>query len=260
MIATQKNQSVNLKALIIREQLTRFSGGAFGPLWAYATPVAWIVFVVISFNLLGRASPLASGPEIFVATGILPYVLFRQTITSMMRTLIANRYLLYFQPVTTQDILFAAAFVELLNTIITSLVIFGAIIMIFGAVAPNDLLTVYVAMGLAWALGASAGSLFAAFGRWSDSVSRAIPLILRPLFWISGIFFIATELPLSAQELFAWNPLFHIIEILREGFFLGYVSSIADPAYVCCIIVVMFAASLAVDRFVNVTHRARHQL
>ncbi len=257
---TTNNQQVDLTALIIRERLTRFAGGAFGPLWAYATPVAWITFVVISFNLLGRASPLASGAEIFVATGILPYVLFRQTITSMMRTLIANRYLLYFQPMTTQNILFAAALVELLNTIVTSVVIFGTIILFFYASMPSDVLTVYFAMGLAWALGVSAGSLFAAVGRWSDSISRAIPLMLRPLFWISGIFFVATELPLGAQQLLAWNPLFHVIEILREGFFLGYVSPVADPAYVCIAVIVMFGASLLVDRFVSVTHRERHLL
>ena len=255
-----KHQNLDLTALVVRERLTRFSGGVFGPLWAYATPVAWITFVVVSFNILGRASPLASGPEIFVATGILPYVLFRQTISSMTRTLIANRYLLYFQPLTTQNILFSAALVELLNTIITSLVIFSAIIILFGAAMPSDILTVYLAMGQAWALGASAGSLFAAVGRWSDSVSRAIPLVLRPMFWISGIFYIATELPLAAQELFAWNPLFHVIELLRAGFFLGYVSPIADPVYVCSTIILLFVTSIVIDRFVKITRRERHQL
>lgn len=250
----------NLAALVRRERYTRFAGGAMGSLWAYTTPIAWIVLVVVSFQLLGRVTPLAVGTEIFVATGILPYILFRQTITSMMRTLIANRYLLYFQPLSGQDILLAAAVVELLNMMITAVVIFAGITLVFGAQKPANLLEVYFAMGLAWAMGASAGSFFAALGQWSDSLARVIPLVLRPLFWISGIFYIATELPVPAQNVLWWNPLFHVIESLREGYFLGYISPVANQWYVCVVIVALYLASVLIDRFVRRTRRARYRI
>lgn len=249
-----------LAALVLRERQTRFSGGAFGYLWAYATPLAWIALVVVFFQLLGRTSPIGVGAEIFVATGILPYVMFRQTITSMMRTLIANRYMLYLRPVTSREILLATAVLELVNMIMTSLLIFGGVLLIFGGAGPAHLLTVYAAMGSAWALGIGFGSLAAALGQWSDSFARAVPLALRPMFWISGIFYTATELPEPAQNLLWWNPLFHSIEALREGFFLGYQSPVAELWMPYMAALVFYLLSLPITRFVERTRKARHQL
>lgn len=247
-------------ALVRRERKTRFAGGVFGPMWAYATPIAWIAVIVVSFNLLGRVAPLAVGAEIFVATGVLPYILFRQTITSMMRSIIAHRYLLYFRPINGNHLLAASACAELINAVISSVLIFGAIAMIFGAPSPADMLIVYIAMFLAWALGASAGALFSTIGQWSDSFARTVPLLLRPMFWLSGIFYTGTELPAPALELLAWNPLFHVIELLREGFFLGYRSPIADIWYVCTVVFGLYIFSAIVGRFVHETKRARYRI
>ncbi|MFG5384129.1 ABC transporter permease [Yoonia sp. R2-816] len=254
------SQIERLEALVERERQTRFSGGAFGYLWAYSTPVAWIAFVVIFFWILGRTPPIAVGAEIFVATGILPYALYRQTITSMMRTLIASRYMAYYTPVNGQDILLASAVLELVNMILTSLLIFGGIILLFGTPLPANLLVVYAAMAMAWALGVGMGSLFAAIGQASDSFARAVPLVLRPLFWISGIFFTATELPAQAQALFWWNPLFHCIEALREGFFIGYQSPVAELWYPAVIAVSCYLASAVVERHIRHRRLARHHL
>lgn len=258
--ASQASQLARIAALTSRERQTRFSGGAFGYLWAFATPVAWIVLVVGMFWILGRTPPIAVGPEIFVATGILPYALFRQTITSMMRGLIANRSMTYLQPIIGQDILLSSAVLELINLIMTSALIFGGIFLFFDTPAPANLLQVYVAMAMAWGLGVGTGALFAAIGQASDSFARFIPLALRPLFWISGIFFTATELPATAQSLFWWNPLFHCIEALREGFFLGYVSPVSDLWYPLAVAIGCFIASNYVTHYIRMRKLARHQL
>lgn len=249
-----------LEALVLRERDTRFSGGPFGYLWAYSSPVALIVFVVLSFWVLRRTPPIAVGVEIFVATGILPYVLFRQTITSMMRSLIASRYMAYFTPVDGLDILLASAILELMNVILTALLIFCTILLIFDTPAPAQLLQVYIAMAMAWALGVGVGSLFAAIGQASDTFARAAPIMLRPLFWISGIFYTATELPNSTINVLWWNPLFHCIETLREGFFLGYVSPLAALWYPLVVTVGCFLASALVERYVRHNRLARHQI
>ncbi len=249
-----------LGALILRDRQTRFSGGALGYLWAYATPLGWIALVAVSFRLLGRTPPIAVGAEIFVATGILPYAMFRQTITSLMRSLIAHRYLQYLRPVNGREILLASGLLELANMIMTSVVIFGAILVFFDTPTPASLLTVYGAMGSAWALGFGLGSLVATIGQWSDSFARAVPLALRPMFWISGIFFTATELPTNIQNLLWWNPLFHSIETLREGFFIGYDSPVGDMWMPYLVGLFCFLLSISVNQYVARTRRARHRL
>lgn len=247
-------------ALVRRERATRFSGGAIGYLWAYLTPVAFIVLIVISFRILNRVPPIYVSTELFVATGILPYVLFRQTITAMARTVIANRFLLYFLPVTVTDLFLATAVLELLNLIVTVVLIFSLIMIFFEGSVPADTLGVINGFFMAWALGVGFGRFVAVLGQWSDTLARAVPLVLRPMFWISGIFYTATELPSSAIQILWYNPLFHAIELVREGYFLGYESQISSAWYPASFALVFYLLSLLLERYVVDTRRARHRI
>lgn len=249
-----------LAALIERERCTRFAGGALGALWAYVTPLGWIVLVVLAFNWLGRSVPIHAPMPLFVASGILPYAMFRQVITSLMRTVISNRHLVYFRPVNTTEILLASALLELLNMIIMIVLIVSALWLWLAPDPPGDALTAIWGMALAWGLGTGLGRFAAVLGQVSDTAHRAIPLLLRPMFWVSGIFFTATELGGAAQAIFWWNPLFHAIEILREGLFLGYASPIADGWYPLTVAVGFYLASLLIERRVEARHLARHQI
>jgi len=247
-------------ALIRRERATRFSGGAIGYLWAYLTPVAFIALVVLSFHILQRRPPIYVSIELFVATGILPYVLVRQTLTAMARTVINNRHLLYFSPVTATELFLATALLELLNLIVTVVLIFSLIMIFFDGGAPANTLGVINGFFLAWAIGVGFGRFVAVLGQWSDTFARAVPLVLRPLFWISGIFYTATELPSSAIEVLWYNPLFHVIELVREGFFLGYESQISSAWYPASFALVFYLFSLVLERYVVDTRRARHRI
>jgi ABC-type polysaccharide/polyol phosphate export permease len=247
-------------ALVVRERKTRFSGGALSSLWAFVTPVGWIVIVVLAFQYLGRAVPIHAPMALFVASGILPYAVFRQTISSLMRAVIANRYLSYIQPVGPADILLASALLELLNTIVLAVLLFGGMLLVLAAPLPADPLRVMLGLAVAWALGAGFGHLAATLGQWSDTLSRAIPLALRPMFWLSGVFFTATELGGQAQAALWWNPLFHAIEILREGFFLGYVSPISDAWYPLAVALGCYLAAVPVGRFLRARNAARHRI
>jgi len=249
-----------LAVLVARERRTRFSGGVLAPYWAYLIPVGWIVLVVLAFEFLGRSTPIHAPTALFVATGILPYAIFRQVISSLMRSVIANRYLLYFTPVGTGDILLASAVLELANALILATILFVGLIILHEAAPPVDLMRVLCGISLAWALGAGFGRLAAALGQWSDTMYRIIPLVLRPMFWLSGVFFTATELGGAAQGLFWWNPLFHAIEVLREGFFLGYVSPISSPWYPLVWAIGLALIASGIERRVHLGHAARHRL
>lgn len=243
-----------------REMRTRFFGGALGYTWAFLTPVAWILFVVLAFEFLNRAPPISVLPQLFVATGILPYILFRQTITSTMRALSANRYMLFLPSVSVADILLAAPLLELMNALIIAVVLFSSFVLLFDAPLPIDPLKVTFGLLLAWFLGAGFGRFSAILGRMSDTYQRLVPTMLRPLFWISGVFFTATEVPGSALNALYYSPLFHAIEIVREGFFLGYSSPISDPSVPIIVAVFFFACSLAAERYWKATDKKKGTL
>ena len=125
--------------MLERERRTRFAGGMVGYLWAYITPVVWIGFVVILFRVLERSPPIYVGPEVFVATGILPYISFRQSVTSLSRSIAAQRHMRYIQPVGINDILTATMLLEGYNVFVLSLLLLGGTTVLFGALLPASL-------------------------------------------------------------------------------------------------------------------------
>ncbi len=235
--------------LLERERKTRFAGGLLGYLWAYITPSVWIALIVVLFWALERTAPIHVGLEIFVATGILPYVFFRQTVTSMTRVLSAHRYMLYFQSVKQDEILWATMLLEGFNLIVSAVLIFGATTIIFGAALPASVPGVLFGLCLAWMLGCSFGRFAAFGGQLSDTFARAVPLVLRPFFWLSGIFYVAAELPGRAQELLWLSPFLHITEIIREAYFIGFSSNFADAWYPLAVAAGFYLASVPMERY-----------
>ena len=249
-----------LEALAYRDRLTRFSGGSVGPYWAQLTPLIWIAFLVVLFDVLGRVPPIHAHSAIFVATGVLPYILFRQSITSLARSVIANRHLRYIVPIGHNEILLASSCVEGWNTLLTSSLIFGFLLLVGFADPPAGPQAVILSLLLLFFLFSSIGRLIAVIGLMSDSVARFYPIALRPFFWISGVFYTATELPRSVQELLWWNPLFHVTEGLREGYFQSYVSPVFMPIYPLVCACLIFLLSLTLEKFVLQNIQQRYRL
>jgi capsular polysaccharide transport system permease protein len=246
--------------LLERERKTRFAGGMMGYLWAYITPVVWIGFVAVLFWLLDRSPPIFVSAEIFVTTGILPYIFFRQTVSSLGRSIPAQRYLRYLQPISNNDILTATMLLEGYNVIITSLLILGGLTILFGIPGPTSLTNLIFSLSIAWGLGCGVGRFVAAVGLMSDSFARSVPLLLRPLFWLSGIFYTATELPAEVRDILWYSPLLHVTELTREAYFLGYTSPIADAWYPLAVMATFFLISIPIETFATRRRLMRHRL
>lgn len=232
-----------------RERKTRFSGGKLGYLWAYITPVVWIGLIVALFWYLQRTPPIHVKAEIFIATGILPYLVFRQTVTALSRTLAANRYLRYLRPVSNNDIMLSTMTLEGLHMLTTSALIFGGITLLFGSLPPANMPGVVFSVALAWGIGCGVGRFVAAAGLLSDAFARAVPLLLRPLFWLSGIFYTATDLSKEVQDILWYSPFLHVTELVRESYFLGYTSPIALVWYPIAVAAAFFLASVPLETF-----------
>jgi len=61
-------------------------------------------------------------------------------------------------------------------------------------------------------------SLFALSRTWQ----QVYGVIARPLFLISGVFFTFESLPRAVREVLWWNPLIHLVGLMRSGFYPTY--------------------------------------
>ena len=240
-----------ISAIIEREVATRFSGGSFGHAWAIIIPVSWIIAITVFFRWVGRDAPIPVETPLFLATGMLPYLVFRQTITSMMRTLRANRHLVSIGPATSEDFFAATTILELLNALLVSATTLFVISLWIGAPHIESPLTVLWGLLLACGIGLSLGRLTALLSVVSDSAMRLTPIFLRPFFWLSGIFFIAAEVPGWALDWLWFNPLMHSIELLRSGFFVDFNSTFAQSNVPIIAIVVFYFSSRLIEAHID---------
>jgi capsular polysaccharide transport system permease protein len=70
-----------------------------------------------------------------------------------------------------------------------------------------------------------------------------------PLFFISGIFYIPSNLPQEAISILEWNPVLHLVEWMRMGYYPNYDSTVLDKTYPLGIAMILILFGLAGERF-----------
>jgi ABC-type polysaccharide/polyol phosphate export permease len=219
------NEIIN--TLVFKDIKSRFYGDRLAYIWSLINPLAWIAAIIVFFSILGKQVPIFTDIISFLVPGMLAYILFRNTINSIMRTRKTSQAIIHFPSVTHITIITAAALIELLNSIIIFLLLIILNYVLFDKIECNDALIMIFGYLCAWGTGIVVGSLFLELSNLLPMFEKMLPIILRPVFWISGIFYTANELPNWLCEIAAMNPLFQSIEIIRDGTFLSYHSRMA---------------------------------
>lgn len=206
-----------VRAIMHRELKTRYTGDAVGYAWSLVLPLTWIVMIWLLFAVLGRPIPIDTDPGTFIFTGVVPYASFRYTLTAVMRAKLTYEKLFVIPRISPEIVCFSVALLELVN----AFALYGFVMignwMLFGHLEMND--PMMVACGLI--LASLLGSCFAYFvvGIIANVrfATRAMQVVVRPIFYLSGVFFIAAELPSALQRWVWYNPVLHTVEIVRTG-------------------------------------------
>jgi len=144
-----KRQRRVLFALMLRYMRTRFFGNGLGYLLGIAWPLTHIVILVGLFVITGRAIPYGDSAVLFVATGVVPFMVFSYMARFTMLSVVKARPLLAFPEVKVLDLLLAAAVLEMLAAACVTFVL--VIIAWFAGidVMPRDIVQVAYALGAA---------------------------------------------------------------------------------------------------------------
>jgi capsular polysaccharide transport system permease protein len=84
-----------------------------------------------------------------------------------------------------------------------------------------------------------------------EDADKVLPLLTRPLFFISGVFFSVQVIPPEYWPFLLWNPIFHAIELTREAVAPGYSVPQASLAYLAFSTMVSLTVSLVFYRRVE---------
>jgi capsular polysaccharide transport system permease protein len=233
-------------ALARRDFKTRFNQNFFGYSWTFIAPLVWVAATYCMFYFLGRKSPVYTDLITFIISGLIPYASFRYVINSMGRLAGVTRPLLIFPTLAREHAVIAAALVEFGNMLFLAAAIMAVNYLAFGNFELDNFPMWIGGMALAWLLGAAYAYFFVVLSRNDPTLFQVGILLLRPSYFISGVFFVPNELRGDVLRIFSWNPLLHAIEISRDGMLFHYTSHVADAGYVVLCTALMLAAALAI--------------
>ena len=185
----------------------------------------------------------------FFATGIITFILFRSTVTHCMASIFVNKPLYFYPQVRPLNIALARSLLELATLVIVFVGVLSANGLYQGEFRIDNLVRVIVALLLAWLLGVGLGLFAMGMTVYTTAVERIVPLLMRPMIFISGVFYTAGELPAQIREVLLFNPVLQTVELLRDGWFREFHSNYFDMGYVVGWILLFAYLGLLFERF-----------
>lgn len=229
-----------ITALVMREMGAKFGRSAGGYLWAIAAPLGGILLLSIAFSLALRKPALGTSFLLFYATGVVPFSMFRSMSGGVAGAISSNRGLLTYPVVTALDAVFAKFLLNFLTIALVGFVLFFGIIRVFDLYVNLDFAAILVAFGMASLLGLGVGAMNCVLFGFYPTWKNVWGVLTRPIFIISGVFFTYESVPPAFQALIWWNPLVHIIGVMRTGFYGTYEPTFVSYPYVLGIALGLF--------------------
>ena len=230
-----------LFALVVREMNTKFGRSYGGYIWAIAEPLGGVMLLNLAFSLTVRRPPLGTSFPLFYATGIVPFFLFTGVSGAVASAVATNRGLLHYPVVSPLDAVFGKFILNFLTMLVIGVLLSTGIIIVYALPVTLDPVSALTGFTLNGLLGLGVGTvncvLFGLFPTWRNIWN----VMTKPLFIVSGTFFIFEAAPPAFQHIMWWNPLVHGVALVRAGFYGSY-----DPYYVSIPYVLAVSGSLFV--------------
>lgn len=235
-------------ALFIREMSTTYGRNAMGYLWAILEPVAGIMLLTYIFSLALRSPALGTNFALFFATGLLPFQSYMDVSNKISGALKFSKQLLFYPRVTYLDALLARFLLNAMTNLLIFVLLITALINLYDIQVFLDIPIVASGLAMGLALAAGIGVLNCYLKSQFPVWDRIWAVVTRPLFFISGIFFMYEDIPQPYQGWIWWNPLLHVTGQVRRGVYATYDGSYVSPTYVLTIAGVSLLAGLVLLR------------
>lgn len=231
-------------ALVLREMGSTYGNSPGGYIWAIVSPVGALAVMSFAFSLMLRSPSLGTSFILFYATGYLPFEMFSQLSTKIGGAVRYSRSLLAYPRVTWMD----AAIARLVLNTVTGATVFCVVI--FGIMLVVETRTVLsigpilVGFGVIIMNGLGLGLTNCLLTGYFPAWARIWEIVSRPMFLVSGVLFLYSEVPPAVQDIMWWNPVLHGISMVRSGFYPTYHPDYVSLPYAFGLPMVLMAFSL----------------
>jgi capsular polysaccharide transport system permease protein len=237
-----------IKALIIREVITRYGRHNIGFLWLFLEPMLFTLGVTALWTAMqvthGSSLPITA----FALTGYSSLILWRNCSNRAVKAIEVNHSLLYHRNVRVIDVFISRVVLEIIG-VTTSMVVLTFAFIAMGLMnAPNDILTIIAGwLLMAW-FGLALSLIVGAASERSEIVERVWHIFTYLMFPLSGAAFMVDWFPKNVQNLLSWVPMVQGTEMIRHGYFGDQIRTYEDPVYFALVNTIMLLVGLALVR------------
>jgi capsular polysaccharide transport system permease protein len=236
-------------ALFIRELSSRFGRFKLGYVWAVAEPFFTILAFCLIRIAMGSGSIEGLAFPIFFASGMLIYTIFNNIGQAMIGLVESNLALMNYQRIKPMDPLIARSILEIIISSISIFTILGGFYWAGYSFTWNNTLGFIAVFILISAFSFGVGCIFAVVSLLFQEFKKIAPIVIRPTFFISGIFFSTNSIPEHLLPYLLWNPILHAIELGRDVMFVEYNCAHASWSYLSFSTLASLALGLALFQF-----------
>jgi capsular polysaccharide transport system permease protein len=235
--------------LVARELRTRFSDSRIGSAMNFIEPALQFLVIFLIFALMGRRSHFGTSVFLFLATGFVPYMLFASISGAASRGIRMARGFRHIRIIMPLHVVVAQGMFEFF----THLLIYILAFFLLWFAGISDAIPIYpeaafaalaAGVALAFGIGLINANVTALFPMWRIIYG----LITRFLMLTSGVFYVPDFLPPQYRWYLSWNPLLHVIDWFRTGFYMTYPTNILDRSYLLAWVAVTIFFGLVLER------------
>lgn len=228
-----------LKQSVARDLRKRYKRTVLGYLWSMLNPLLMMTILAIVFSKIMNRS--VDDYAVFLFTGLLPWRYFQATVTNCLTSISSNVKLMTQVPVPKYLFPLEHSFSNLADFLLTILPLF-IVMLVLGRSFPLTILALPIVLVPLFCFSVGIGLLFAVSNVFFNDTKHLSGVILQALYFLCPILFAREQLPEWLFPYIALNPLFGIIEMMRDLFYYGQLpdpityASILLGSFLCLIV------------------------
>lgn len=241
-----------LFALVMRELAAEDSRASLGFFWLILEPVGALVLMTLVFSLVARTPPLGTNFPLFYVTGLLPFQMYTQINTKSSTAVRFSKPLLGFPAVTAVDAILARCIVSITLNVMIFAVMITILIWSYGLNVIVDYGRLAESLALSALLGVGIGVFNVVPFLASPTYANIWGILNRPMMLLSGVIFLHDEMTPWIQDWLWWNPVVHVVGMMRQAFYPSYSGTYVTATYVIVLSLGALAFGLLMmKRFLN---------
>lgn len=214
------NERELLYFFVWRDLKVRYRQTFFGAAWAVLQPLLFMIVFTVSIGRIPGVGPEGIPYPLFVFAGMVPWILFTQSVTGASNSLVAGEGIItkvYFPRLLLP---FSAAGSYLVDFAI-ALGVLALLMLAFGAVPTPGVVLVPAFAFLALISALAVGTFLAAVNVRYRDVRYAVPFLVQLGLFVSPVVYTSSLIPAPWRVLYGLNPMTGAIEGFRWALFGG---------------------------------------